>query len=179
MDRRYFLGLLAGLPLVGGLFPKAQAAEPVIDVGGTAKTPLPWHFPREIVIVDEKGVAHPVPVAVVDDVKKYPDDFFTQTREDNRIIFKIQLPLIAVTKDGMVITVFAFYHEDFTQITEQLTQHYNRGWPTKDFFPVRPDNIVDNMPTIQELAWPDHFHSATMPEALRILKWRMHLKPAA
>ena len=148
---------------------KAQspaAAEPIIDVGRTLPDDLPDHFPRNIVVIDEEGKVHPVPVAVVDDMKKYPDKFFTQSREDNKIIFKIELPLLTVSKDGMLITAFCYLQEDFQQITEQLINHYNRPTWVKD----------NNRPTIQNMAWPDHFGSAAVPSGLRILKWRMQLK---
>ena len=168
MNRRKFLAFLGSLPLIGLLVPKATAEAPVdgpgIHVGKTAPDPLPDHFPKNLVVIDEKGQTHPVTVAVVND-GKYPDKYFTTRREPNKWIFDIHLPLVTVSQDGLIINVFAYHQEDFNQISEQLLWHYNQ----------RIESIADNL-KLDDYSYSEVLRPKKMPDAFCIIKWRIHLR---
>lgn len=164
MNRRSFFRFLAGVPVLGYFLSTETSAQSVISQPEpiikwkTLPDDLPDHFPKNIVIIDAEGLAHPVPVVVTDGFDKYPDEFCVVEQTPNQTTFKIKLPLVVVSKDGRMVMCFCYLDEDFNQITEQLISHYN----------MQIDEIADNRPTIQAKAWP----------RLRIMKWKMYLKPS-
>lgn len=148
--RRNFLAFLASLPGLGYFIPAEKKAQ---ATGLTLPDDLPAHFPRNLVVI-VKGIARPVPVVVVDDIYKFPDQHFKHISQDNKIVFTIELPLVTVSKDGKTIIVFCYLYDDFCQITEQLMNHYSNL-----------ESVVQNLNTSTSLG-----HGI-----LHIFKWQIKL----